>query len=287
MLGRGVAHVPQERSLFPAMSVWDNVLMGGYLIKDAQLLRARLDQAVSAFPICRPVNASRRAPCPAGAEQVEDSGPWSWISVVEPKLKLTLDFPKERYHRADRHVHDRHREPRHRRRRATSRWWPPCRSAAASSTSTTNGARYDPSTRTLRWPAIQLEPGAKEKVSYPFHVRMGGPAATRSAPRSAADGGLGDRKWWATPTSSAWPTSTSTIEESRRVVDVNDTTTFTIRIKNVGTKEATRLLLSARHSDNIEVIQTAGTDAKAKYSPDKPGEFVFPLIERLGQGAVA
>src|SRR5690242_12295505 len=28
----GIVHVPQERSLFPAMSVWDNLLMGGYLL---------------------------------------------------------------------------------------------------------------------------------------------------------------------------------------------------------------------------------------------------------------
>ncbi|MGZ4793377.1 MAG: ATP-binding cassette domain-containing protein, partial [Ilumatobacteraceae bacterium] len=25
---RGIVHVPQDRSLFPAMTVWDNVLMG-------------------------------------------------------------------------------------------------------------------------------------------------------------------------------------------------------------------------------------------------------------------
>src|SRR5713226_3181933 len=34
MLDRGAAHVPQERSLFPAMSVWDNVLMGAYISHD-------------------------------------------------------------------------------------------------------------------------------------------------------------------------------------------------------------------------------------------------------------
>ena len=26
----GVVHVPQERSLFPQMSVWDNLLLGGF-----------------------------------------------------------------------------------------------------------------------------------------------------------------------------------------------------------------------------------------------------------------
>ena len=31
ILERGVAHIPQDRGLFPAMSVWDNVLMGAYI----------------------------------------------------------------------------------------------------------------------------------------------------------------------------------------------------------------------------------------------------------------
>src|SRR4051812_49781871 len=30
----GIVHVPQDRSLFPAMTVWDNLLMGGYAMKD-------------------------------------------------------------------------------------------------------------------------------------------------------------------------------------------------------------------------------------------------------------
>jgi branched-chain amino acid transport system ATP-binding protein len=51
MLQRGVVHVPQERSLFPAMTVWDNLLMGGYLMRDARELRRRIDQAAALFPI--------------------------------------------------------------------------------------------------------------------------------------------------------------------------------------------------------------------------------------------
>jgi branched-chain amino acid transport system ATP-binding protein len=50
---RGVVHVTQERSLFPAMTVWDNLLMGGYILSDAKLLRARVERAASTFPICR------------------------------------------------------------------------------------------------------------------------------------------------------------------------------------------------------------------------------------------
>ena len=48
----GIVHVPQERSLFPAMTVRDNLLMGGYLLRDPRLLRERIDRAVAAFPIC-------------------------------------------------------------------------------------------------------------------------------------------------------------------------------------------------------------------------------------------
>ena len=48
----GVVHVPQDRSLFPAMSVWDNLLMGGYVVKDKSLVRERIAQAIETFPIC-------------------------------------------------------------------------------------------------------------------------------------------------------------------------------------------------------------------------------------------
>ena len=44
---RGIAHVPQERSLFPAMTVWDNLLMGGYLIRDSATVARRLEAAVA------------------------------------------------------------------------------------------------------------------------------------------------------------------------------------------------------------------------------------------------
>jgi branched-chain amino acid transport system ATP-binding protein len=48
---RGIVHVPQERSLFPAMTVWDNLLMGGYLLRDDRELRRRIDAAAAVFPI--------------------------------------------------------------------------------------------------------------------------------------------------------------------------------------------------------------------------------------------
>jgi branched-chain amino acid transport system ATP-binding protein len=86
---RGVVHVPQDRSLFPAMTVWDNLLMGGYVMKDQKAVRRRIDEAAEAFPIC-----ARRARDHAGSlsggeqKQVE----LARTLVLDPGLIL-LDEP--------------------------------------------------------------------------------------------------------------------------------------------------------------------------------------------------
>ena len=51
ILQSGVAHVPQERSLFPAMSVWDNLLMGAYIRRDHAAIAQRATEIAERFPI--------------------------------------------------------------------------------------------------------------------------------------------------------------------------------------------------------------------------------------------
>lgn len=55
-LDLGVVHVPQDRSLFPTMTVWENVLMGAFILTDQAVIRRRMDLVAEQFPIV----ASRR-----------------------------------------------------------------------------------------------------------------------------------------------------------------------------------------------------------------------------------
>jgi branched-chain amino acid transport system ATP-binding protein len=85
----GIVHVPQDRSLFPAMSVWDNLLMGGYAMPDQKLMRTRIDAAVEAFPICRQRSRDQAGSLSGGEQkQVE----LARALILDPGLIL-LDEP--------------------------------------------------------------------------------------------------------------------------------------------------------------------------------------------------
>ncbi len=50
-LGQGIVHVPQDRSLFPAMTVRENMLMGAFILNDQALINQRMEAAAELFPI--------------------------------------------------------------------------------------------------------------------------------------------------------------------------------------------------------------------------------------------
>ena len=51
LLDLGVVHVPQERSLFPLMTVWENLLMGGFIHRDRKAVNRRAEELAERFPL--------------------------------------------------------------------------------------------------------------------------------------------------------------------------------------------------------------------------------------------
>jgi branched-chain amino acid transport system ATP-binding protein len=86
---RGIVHVPQDRSLFPAMTVWDNLLMGGYAMPDQKEVRRRVEAAADVFPICRN-RAREQAGSLSGGEQKQVE--LARTLVLDPQVIL-LDEP--------------------------------------------------------------------------------------------------------------------------------------------------------------------------------------------------
>jgi branched-chain amino acid transport system ATP-binding protein len=64
----GLAYVPQERSVFPRLTVLENMRMGGYALADAALLAQRIERALDLFPRLRE-RATQSAGTLSGGEQ--------------------------------------------------------------------------------------------------------------------------------------------------------------------------------------------------------------------------
>jgi branched-chain amino acid transport system ATP-binding protein len=68
VLATGICFVPQDRSLFPDMTVRENLIMGGYLEHDRKALHRRLEEVYELLPITKE-RASQRARTLSGGEQ--------------------------------------------------------------------------------------------------------------------------------------------------------------------------------------------------------------------------
>ncbi|WP_108663577.1 ABC transporter ATP-binding protein [Acuticoccus kandeliae] len=68
IMRRGIAFVPQERALFPKMTVRENLRMGGYILEDKHELERRIDEVCERFPILKE-RAHQRAGTMSGGQQ--------------------------------------------------------------------------------------------------------------------------------------------------------------------------------------------------------------------------
>jgi branched-chain amino acid transport system ATP-binding protein len=89
ILRKGICFVPQERALFPRMSVRENLRMGGYVIDDKKVLESRIEEVLEQFPILRE-RAQQRAGTMSGGQQQMLA--MARTLIVKPKIVM-LDEP--------------------------------------------------------------------------------------------------------------------------------------------------------------------------------------------------
>jgi len=70
ILARGICFVPQDRSLFPDMSVAENLQMGGYTLRDRGKLAERIAAALAMFPVLADKRAQRARTLSGGQQQM-------------------------------------------------------------------------------------------------------------------------------------------------------------------------------------------------------------------------
>jgi len=89
LLDRGIVHVAQDRSLFPLMTVWDNVLMGGHVLNDRALVRRRADAIAERFALVRERRDERAGELSGGQQKLVEI---ARALMLEPRLIL-MDEP--------------------------------------------------------------------------------------------------------------------------------------------------------------------------------------------------
>jgi branched-chain amino acid transport system ATP-binding protein len=89
MLAAGVCFVPQDASLFPTMTVKENLVMGGYLIEDRPTLHERLEAVYQTFPILAERRSQNAGTLSGGEQQMVTLGR---ALMIEPRLVM-IDEP--------------------------------------------------------------------------------------------------------------------------------------------------------------------------------------------------
>ncbi|MFW6338068.1 MAG: ABC transporter ATP-binding protein [Alkalispirochaetaceae bacterium] len=70
ILRRGICFVPQDRSLFPDMTVTENLRMGGFVLEDRSSIEARIEDVYRRFPILKDRRKQKAGTLSGGEQQM-------------------------------------------------------------------------------------------------------------------------------------------------------------------------------------------------------------------------
>ncbi len=89
ILKLGITHVPQGHSVFPKMTVHENLLLGAYTVRDQTLVSKRLERVYSLFPLLKERMNSKAGNLSGGQQKVLEIGR---ALMLEPPFMI-LDEP--------------------------------------------------------------------------------------------------------------------------------------------------------------------------------------------------
>lgn len=89
VLRAGVCFVPQDRTLFPEMTVKENMVMGGFLVRDRRLIEERMERAFAMFPRLAERSSQLAQTMSGGEQQILAL---ARALMIEPRLMM-IDEP--------------------------------------------------------------------------------------------------------------------------------------------------------------------------------------------------
>ncbi|MFM7317992.1 MAG: hypothetical protein ACKO5E_13690 [bacterium] len=224
------------------------------------------------------------ATSPDVANQQPESKSSQQIEVLEPKLKVTLTGPSQKYTNTEDIYEVNLENPgtAPARNIQVSIFVPDGRGVLKASRVTGGEADVDHASRRLKWPAItKLNPGESKVLRFEYKVGAMGTYPFTADVRG--EGGLADKQSVTTLVTGVADVDFQ-ISEKARIIDVGDTTDYIINIRNNGTKDAENLLISAELSENLKAIETDGHEGNVQFDPKDPKQTTFPKIDHLPAG---
>lgn len=201
------------------------------------------------------------------------------IEILEPKLKLTMTGPSQKYTNTEDiyelNVQNPGTAPA--RNLKVAVFVPDSKGVRRAS----RGGFLNKDSRKLEWTIDRVEPGESKVLKFEYRVEAMGTYPFSGEIR--ADSGLMEKQSVTTTVTGVADVDFQVAEKSR-IIDVGDSTEYVITVRNQGTKDAVNLLISAILSENLQVTETDGHDGEAAKNPQDAKQTVFPKIDHLPAG---